>query len=90
MTPVMFLLYGIACFVIMTLVHEFGHYWVAKKKGLNPNFIFNIKPLEIGVEFEDGEKKDEAAVYLTGIIFGFIIIFLFAAISDFYLLMIIP
>jgi len=90
MSPVMFLIYGISCFILMTAVHEFGHWLVAKIKGLNPNFFFKTYPLEIGVEFEDSNEKDEAAVYVTGIIFGFLVIFMFAVVNEFYILMIIP
>ena len=90
MNVFLFFFLGVACLIIMTAIHELGHYLVAKGKKMNPRFVYRIFPMELGVEFEDTNVKDTIDVYLVGIIFGIIVIGMFAVINPFYLIMLVP
>lgn len=59
----------IAAFV----VHEFGHYIVAKRLGIFKKWSYNLKRMSIGV-YCSGPEELMLIVCLSGIVSGFIII----------------
>lgn len=63
--------------VITVIVHEFGHYTMAKIFGYNPRFIFHGKNKNPAVIYQGGNcRKDTIYIGLSGIISGYIALFI--------------
>lgn len=63
--------------VITVIVHEFGHYTMAKIFGYNPRFIFHGKNKNPAVIYHGGNcRKDTICIGLSGIISGYITLFI--------------
>ncbi len=68
-------------FVIVLLIHEFGHYYVSKKCGYTLD-KFYIAPYGVCLNYKEKqfEKRDELKIALAGPCFNFIVAFVFIAV----------
>lgn len=63
--------------VITAIVHEFGHYTMAKIFGYNPRFIFHGKNKNPAVIYQGGNgRKGTISIGLSGIISGYVALFM--------------
>jgi hypothetical protein len=62
---------------ITVIVHEFGHYMMAKIFGYNPRFIFHGKNRNPAVIYQRcNDRKDTISIGLSGIISGYVTLFM--------------
>lgn len=74
-------------FVMSLLVHEFGHYFVARKKGADPDLPYFIPlfPFNIGVtRIKNLMPKDIPAVSIAGPAFAALFLVFFIIINSIY------
>lgn len=69
------LIIGLFIYLIAIYVHEFGHYIVAKYYDKFISIDYNIVP---AINYYTENKEEEIQILSYGIIFGFIIVFVYA------------